>query len=49
MLEAVGNGIAMGNASEILKSVAEGICGDVKMDGIYHYFVDRKIISEIDR
>ncbi len=37
MLQAVGYGVAMGNASERLKAVADDICGHVAEDGIYHY------------
>lgn len=37
MLQAVGHGVAMGNASEQLKAVADDICGDVAEDGIYRY------------
>ena len=44
MLQAVGTGVAMGNASEDLKAVADEICGDVSEDGIYHYCVQHNII-----
>ncbi len=37
MLQTVGHGIAMANASEELKAVADDICGHVAKDGIYHY------------
>lgn len=37
MLEAVGRGIAMKNASPELKAVADDICGDVADDGVYTY------------
>ncbi len=37
MLQAVGHGVAMGNASERLKAAADDICGHVAEDGIYHY------------
>lgn len=37
MLEAVGTGIAMGNATEDVKAKADAICGKVSEDGIYHY------------
>lgn len=37
MLQAVGRGIAMGNASQGLKAVADDVCGPVAQDGIYHY------------
>ena len=39
MLQAVGLGVAMGNASEELKKTADDICGHVADDGIYHYCV----------
>ena len=35
MLEAVGRGVAMKNASLELKSIADDICDDVANDGIY--------------
>lgn len=44
MLQAVGTGVAMGNASEDLKSVADEICRDVAEDGIYHYCISHGII-----
>ena len=44
MLEIVGTGVAMGNASDDLKAVADDICGDVAEDGIYHYCVEKKMI-----
>lgn len=37
MLEAVGCGVAMGNASDSVKAIADDVCGDVADDGIYHY------------
>ena len=37
MLEAVGRGVAMKNASLELKSIADDICDDVANDGIYSY------------
>ena len=37
MLEAVGTGVAMENASPRLKAVADDICGHVAEDGVYHY------------
>lgn len=39
MLQAVGTGIAMGNASPELKSIATEICRPCSEDGIYHYFL----------
>lgn len=44
MLQAVGTGVAMGNASKELKAVADAICGDVTEDGIYHYCVEHGFI-----
>ncbi|MCC8023888.1 MAG: Cof-type HAD-IIB family hydrolase [Clostridium sp.] len=44
MLQAVGKGIAMGNASEELKSVADDICGNVENDGIYYYCMEHRVI-----
>ena len=37
MLEAVGHGIAMANASDQLKAIAEDVCGHVAEDGVYYY------------
>ncbi len=37
MLQAVGLGVAMGNASAELKEIADDICGHVAEDGIYDY------------
>ena len=45
MLEAVGLGVAMGNASENLKSIAYDVCGDVSEDGIYQYCMKLGLIS----
>lgn len=44
MLQAVGTGVAMGNASEDLKAVADYICKDVSEDGIYWYCKEYNII-----
>ncbi|MBQ6844167.1 MAG: Cof-type HAD-IIB family hydrolase [Agathobacter sp.] len=44
MLQAVGTGVAMGNASTDLKEVADEICGDVGEDGIYHYCMKMGLI-----
>ena len=53
MLQAVGWGLAMENASEELKAVADEVIGHVADDGIYHYcrecgliWVRSKIITE---
>lgn len=45
MLEAVGWGIAMGNASASLKAIADEICGDVKEDGVYQYCLANGLIK----
>ena len=39
MLEAVGTGVAMENASDRLKAAADDLCGHVADDGIYDYCV----------
>ena len=44
MLQAVGWGVAMENASEDLKAVASDICGHVGEDGIYHYCCEYHLI-----
>ena len=44
MLQAVGTGVAMANASEQLKAVATDHCGHVAEDGIYHYCVEHGLI-----
>lgn len=44
MLQTVGTGVAMGNASADLKAVADDICGDVAEDGIYHYCMQKGLI-----
>ena len=44
MLEAVGTGIAMGNATDQLKAVADGVCGPVWQDGVYHYCLEHGLI-----
>ena len=37
MLQAVGTGIAMGNALDSVKEIADDVCGKCSEDGIYHY------------
>ena len=37
MLREVGFGVAMGNASDIVKSAADDVCGSAAEDGIYYY------------
>ena len=44
MLKAVGLGVAMGNAAEALKAVADDVCGPVSEDGIYHYCLEHGLI-----
>ena len=44
MLEAVGTGVAMGNASDTLKAIAADICGSVTQDGIYYYCIEHGLI-----
>lgn len=45
MLQAVGTGVAMGNASEQVKAVADRVCGSVSEDGIYHYCIENGLIE----
>lgn len=44
MLQAVGTGIAMGNATPQLKAIADEVCGPVSEEGIYHYCMDHGLI-----
>ena len=44
MLEAVGMGIAMGNAKDEVKAKADFVCQSVEDDGIYHYCIENKLI-----
>ena len=44
MLEAVGTGVAMGNATDDVKAVADAICGRVAEDGIYYYCKEQGLI-----
>ena len=44
MLNAVGCGVAMGNASDELKAIASDTCGHVAEDGIYHYCLAHHLI-----
>lgn len=44
MLEAVGTGVAMGNATDDVKAVADVVCGHVVEDGIYHYCKEQGLI-----
>ena len=45
MLQAVGNGIAMGNAVPQLKAIADAVCRPVQEDGIYHYCLEHGLID----
>lgn len=44
MLQAVGTGVAMGNALDHVKSIADDVCGDVVDDGVYHYCLSHGLI-----
>lgn len=44
MLQTVGTGIAMANASEDLKEVADEVCGHVARDGVYYYCLEHELI-----
>ena len=44
MLKAVGYGIAMGNASEDVKEIADDICDSVAEEGIYTYCVQHHMV-----
>lgn len=44
MFQAVGKGIAMGNAVPQLKAVADDVCGPVSEDGVYQYCVQQGLI-----
>lgn len=44
MFQAVGHGVAMENASDKLKAIADDICGHVANDGIYHYCIEHELI-----
>lgn len=44
MLETVGQEIAMGNATQDVKAVANEICGSVQDDGIYEYCKKNELI-----
>ena len=45
MLKAVGTGVAMENASDDLKAVADEICRDVAEDGVYQYCLENGLIK----
>ncbi len=44
MLQTVGTGVAMGNATDEVKQAADDVCGHVAEDGIYHYCVANGLI-----
>ena len=44
MLRSVGTGVAMGNASEAVKSAANAVCAPVSEEGIYRYCIDHGLI-----
>ena len=44
MLQTVETGIAMANASEDLKEVADEVCGHVARDGVYYYCLEHELI-----
>ncbi len=44
MLEAVGTGVAMGNAKDEVKARAHMICKSVEEDGVYDYCVRHRLI-----
>lgn len=44
MLQAVGTGVAMGNAAQALKDIAGDVCGHVSQNGIYNYCVRHGLI-----
>ena len=44
MLQAAGIGVAMGNAADSVKAVADEVCGSVDEDGIYYYLKEKGLI-----
>lgn len=44
MLAAVGQGLAMDNASEDLKTIADEVIGHVAEDGIYEFCLENNLI-----
>ncbi len=44
MLQTVGTGVAMGNAAQQLKDIADAVCGPVSEEGIYHYCLAHGLI-----
>lgn len=45
MMQAVGLGVAMGNASDSVKAAAAEVCGTAAADGIYHWCLEKGLIS----
>ena len=44
MLQVVGTGVAMGNATDNVKAAANEVCGSVEEDGIFHYLKGKRLI-----
>lgn len=44
MLQTVGTGVAMGNALDNVKAIADEVCGTSADDGIYHYCLEKGLI-----
>lgn len=44
MLQAAGTGVAMGNASDNVKAVADEVCKSVDEDGVYYYLKEKGLI-----
>lgn len=44
MLQAVGHGVAMGNAGDAVKAAAKAVCRSAAEDGIYHYCLEHGMI-----
>lgn len=44
MLEAVGTGVAMGNAKDSVKAIADDVCDTVANDGVYSYCKEHGLI-----
>ena len=46
-MEAVGTGVAMGNAGDEVKARAAAICRSVEEDGVYYYCLEKNLITGI--
>lgn len=46
MLKLADIGIAMGNACDKLKKIADSVIGNVDEDGIYHYLIEQNLVKE---